>query len=362
MNDPSQRPPAFSGEAAFPELWAPAPYCPPETEQWLRLYQAAEKAAHCQAGRLLKSAGPLLVRLPQRSEPVFVSLLRQKETTPGWNLAIYPGYQSYAGSPSFNGGDRESPLVSLGRFNGFLCRFPGRKPSIPAAGESPPSETEEQRQGRFLCCRAGQTPRPLSAPQAELTIQILTALPPALLALSQGKLVLAKEQDQLAECFYREEEQVWDCRAAAAPLIPLEAKTISIVDELFIARLKKNKITAAVLELDVLYLPLPCLNPAGQGAVYPLACLLADRDGLRIEEQHLFSKDEDVHAVIVAMLGQYILEKGRPRKLHVRNQSFKYLLADLCQKLSVGLEAEQGMPAVDGFVESIAGYLARGSR
>ena len=67
-------------------------------------------------------------------------------------------------------------------------------------------------------------------------------------------------------------------------------------------------------------------------------------------------------AKIVAMLGQYILEKGRPRKLHVRNQSFKYLLADLCQKLSVGLEAEQGMPAVDGFVESIAGYLARGSR
>ena len=364
MNDFPHPPKTSASEEAYPELWSAAPYRPPEVDQWLQLYQTAEKIAHCQANRVLKNTRALLIRLPQRSEPVFVSLLAEKEANQGWSLTIYPGYQSYAGSPIFNGGAAESSVASLCRFTGLLCRFAPQAPSLPPRLRSlnlyPPNLPAKQKRIYFLCYHAGQTPWPLSAEQAALLIQVLAALPQVLLALRQGKLVLDKEREQMAECFFRPEEQIWDCRAAEAPMIPLAAETITIVDELFIARLKKHKITAAALELDVLYLPLPYDSQAGQPAIYPLACILANHNDQKILEQHLFAGNEDVHSIIVAMLYQYITDQGRPRKIYVRNQSFKYLLTDLCQKLSIGLEAERGMPAVDSFVESIADYLAHG--
>ncbi len=345
---------------AYPELWQDLPYRQPSVEQWRLLYQAAIAIKKQKPWQLLWDDELIVLYLPDRQEPVFLSVLGKEETCYG--IAVYPGYRAFQGCLLLREADEDEPdFISSGYQNELVCYF-GDREELLDDDMQVLRQLELGFRGKgqwvyFRCHKSGRMPWKLTADQATLLTQILQGLTGAFDDLKQGEVAPDFEKDQVLGRHFHSQTGVWQSRVEAAPPIPVISPRLIVTDQLFVARLKKARSNGGSLELDLPYLPLPYFSEKIGMPVLPQICLLMDRNGQELRDQYMLEEEDDPTMVIMGMLTEHIKNNGRPRKLFVRDSRMGFLLEDLCKKLSIELLSGMGMPAVDYFVESMANFI-----
>lgn len=333
----------------------------PTTEQWQRLYDIASLLKTMAPWRMLWDMDIITIQLPDRKEPVFCSVLGQGGTCFG--VGVYPDCDSLSRMLRMIADDQHDPNGMDAFEQRYLACYFGDREEIEPQDREVIKALGLRFRGRnqwiyFRAMEPGCAPWFLDAEQAALMTDVLGNLAMACDYLMQGKIQVNFEGGETFLRFFSEERQEWLNTAVPMPNLPNPQYSIHISDELFVARLKKQKKLNVRLELDSFYIPTPIQEKRTDIPRLPLVIALGDRDDGMILGQHIAQPDESREELLLTMLVNFIEEHGRPAALFVRDDRVGNLLAGICKEIGVPLKFGKGMPVIDEMFESLTDFLS----
>lgn len=330
----------------------------PSLEQWRALYQAADEVKRIRPWEKLRDTDILTLQLPDR-EPVFLSVMGKGRDYFG--VGVYPGYRSLSGlSRILNAPRGEPAFITFSYQNGLLCQF-GRREELSRKDLRVIKLLGLKYRGKdqwtyFRTIHTGFCPWQPDACEADLLTTALRQLLDAYRDMEEDSMpVDFKKQTLLRR--YCPERRCWETVSCEKLSVYKYARPVIIRDELFVARLKRMKMTQRVLSLDVIFIPYAM---HGKGIPsYPKVLLLLDETTGKVLCQRLFEAGETEERLIPEVLKEYILKNGRPYSLYVRDDRVGRIVEDLCAKIGVRLIRNLGMPTMDEVAESLVDYMMK---
>jgi len=123
-------------------------------------------------------------------------------------------------------------------------------------------------------------------------------------------------------------------------------------DELLINRLKKQKQDNSILELDIAYLNSTINDRGYDKPLIPRLFMLVDSSAGVILSQNMVTPEDDVVDVIFENVINYIIQRGRPKNIVVRDAYMASILIDLCEQTGIEVIESLKLHTLDEFVES----------
>lgn len=192
----------------------------------------------------------------------------------------------------------------------------------------------------------GQFPWYLDAEQADLLIAALQNLTMLCLCYMEGKLKVDFDAGETLTRWYNPEKETWMNAVTPMPL-PKMDRSLTLQDDLLLARLKKGKKTGIRLEIDSFYLPIPVQEDKNAPACGVHMTLLVDKDTGLVLGQHIAGADEQTVTIAPSMLVDYMEGHGRPAAVYVRSEWMGTLFRNVCKSVGVRLVEDEGVPALD---------------
>lgn len=122
-------------------------------------------------------------------------------------------------------------------------------------------------------------------------------------------------------------------------------------DELLIQRIKRQKKDKSILEFDIAYLNYIVNERGYEKPLVTRMSLLADgRSGMILSQNIVTPEDDDVDAVFGTVIN-YIMQRGIPYQIVVRDNYIGTILVDLCEQVGIELVLSPILYGIDGFVE-----------
>lgn len=207
----------------------------------------------------------------------------------------------------------------------------------------------------FRVFEAGYAPHmPEKRQVLELT-DILKHLYMAIKALHNGVEVDFEGGKTLIRRFH-EEDNTWINYEMPIFMPEVQYPVPALEDQLLIQRLKKQPQGNAILELDIAYLNSTINDISYDKPLIPRLCILADvRSGLLLSQVMITPEDDDVN-VIFGTIIDYILQKGKPKQILVRDTHTLSILMDLCKQVGIRILISEKLQGIDEFVESFYQY------
>lgn len=195
----------------------------------------------------------------------------------------------------------------------------------------------------------GYYPWFINAGQADLLIEALQNFAMAYIHFSSGRVQVDFEGGETLIREYSPERKEWLNAAIPMPPVPLISVEQSFKDELLLQRLKNKAKNNNLLEMDILYLPVPVKDKSDERPYFPRVLVLLDqKNGIILDHKMLNVKMKNEEAATDMLIG-YIKQHGRPGKLFVRDQYFLCYIESLCSPLNIPIA--YGVPAIDRFAE-----------
>ncbi|MHC1681909.1 MAG: hypothetical protein AB6733_03005 [Clostridiaceae bacterium] len=130
----------------------------------------------------------------------------------------------------------------------------------------------------------------------------------------------------------------------------------TIEDEVLIQRLKNLHKDKSVLELDIAYINSTINDRNFDKPISPRLCILVEgRSGMILSQTMITPEDNQVDAVFNVIIN-YIFQKGKPKKIFVRDNYIFSILKDLCKQVGIELEVSGSLRGIDEFIESFYKY------
>lgn len=344
---------------AFPEIWENS-IEQTSIEIWKRLYEAATAIKKIKPWLEFWDSDLITVQLPNREEPVFISIMGKSELCYG--ISVYPGYKSFLGCLMMReAADGEPSFITYSYQNCLNCYF-GNKEDLNEEERSILKQLKISFRGDkqwiyFRSLRTGHMPWMLNANQALLLAEILETLLGAFKDIKHNGLHIDFTAEETLHRYFEPKEGKWYNAIKKSPQIPFAAPKLIISDQIFIARLKKCRPNGAVLELDLIYLPVPYQISLDIAPAFPKVCLLADAPNQDIVDQYMLGEEDEDEFIALGMLSDYIKNYGKPRRIYVRDNRMSLLLEDFCNKLGIQLLSGKGLPMIDYFAQSMAEFM-----
>lgn len=155
------------------------------------------------------------------------------------------------------------------------------------------------------------------------------------------------------EYAYSQKSGSWAGRAVRLPLDRVNLPIMPIKDELLARDLRRQKKTRAVLETDMFFLNAAIRDQEFERPANLRLCILADHQNGYLLDQRSVNPLEDYVPVLTEMLADYVIKKGRPDKLLVRNPLIASLVDDICDICGIELVMGEEMPFMDEAIEYI---------
>lgn len=333
----------------------------PSLEQWEALYEVAGNLKKLAPWRALADTDILVLQLPGQSEPVYCSVMGQGDMSYG--IAVYPGNEALARLYRIIDQDAYSQELLILEQNCLVCNFGGRE-EIEAGDRAVMKQLglRFRGQGQWIYFRAmkpGQFPWFLDAEQAALLTAALQNLFMLCRCYMEGKLQVDFDAGRTLKRWYDPEKDLWLNAVVPMPAPRME-RTLDLQDDLLLARLKRGKKTAARLEVDSFYLPLPIQKDKQAPPVGVHMALLVDKDSGLVLDQQFAGPDDPDYVVAPSMLVNYMEEHGRPSAVYVRSDWMGSLLRNTCKAVGVRLVEDEGIPELDSRLHDLMGSLMMG--
>lgn len=332
----------------------------PTLPQWEALYKAAAAIKELSPWTNLWDSDIIMLDLPDRDEPVFCSVMGRIGECYG--IGVYPGFDSLADYYRIASAPSELPPMMTNRDARYLLCFFGDREEIT------PDDREVLRKlgltfrGRnqwiyFRSVEPGYVPWFIDAAHADLLIAALGQLAAACLDLMHQRVSVDFKHGETLLRSYAPEQRQWLSTAAEMPEVPAYSHAYTIQNELFTAKLKLQKKTNTVLELDMVYMPVPVKDSKDSVPYFPRLVILADRQSGMILDQDLAAPEESAEDKVMGILDRYITANGRPRSLHVRDERMEGMMRDFCQKTDIRLVEGDDMAVINDIILNMSAYF-----
>jgi hypothetical protein len=337
---------------AQPTKVKPAKAKAPTAAQYKKLYHLMNRIKELAPWERLSDLDKVLLWLPGHTEPVLCIALGYGGESYG--ICVYPGYEAIASYIRIIQGQDENPFFIVGRQNYIACNLGGRNELLPEE-RARLKELGISFRGRndwvyFRRQLPELYPWHINSADALLLIEVLTQFISAYSLLADAAVSVDFEKDQTL--VHRYEGGTWTTRGENMPPVPVVLSSFSFGDGELDA-LRSTEKTAAVLEADMLYMPIPAGdNKEGIPSLRRLALLFNGENGV-IVGQTLPEPGVKRERILLDMLLDYIEKFGRPKILKVRDAWEEAVFKGFCSKLDIKLIHSQGMPRTDAFSQSL---------
>jgi hypothetical protein len=333
----------------------------PAMEQWAKLYDAAITIKQQAPWESLWDTDLITILLPEREEPVFISVLGKNGECYG--IGVYPGYRELLGLYCLLDTPNEELEKNPLRFqNCLMCYYGDRDSVAPQEREIIKALGLKFRGANnwiyFRSLKEGFFPWLLDAEQAELMIHALQNFSAAYDHISSGKIKVDFENGETLIRMYSDESGEWLNAAAPMPMLPDISERYVPKNELLIKRLQNMTKSPVQLEMDILYFPMLVKDKPDETPHFPRVLVLFDRkDGILLE-QKLIDKEISNDEVVIDTLADYITKYGRPSKLFVRDRYFLSYVDYFCYLLEVQVSCGRGLIYIDEFEDLLFEFVS----
>jgi hypothetical protein len=155
---------------------------------------------------------------------------------------------------------------------------------------------------------------------------------------------------------FHEEDNTWINYEMPVFMPEVQYPVPVLEDQLLIKRLEKQPADNSILEIDIAYLKSSINDRGYDKPLIPRLCILADtRSGLLLSQDMITPEDDEVD-IIFGTIVDYILQKGNPKQIIVRDMHILSILMDLCKQVGIELVTSEKLQGIDEFVESFYQY------
>ena len=322
-------------------------------EEWKELYEAAIKLKNLKPWETLWSMDLITIIESNKKEPCICSVMGKMGDCYG--IGAYNGFNAIKGFYEMNFTEGIPPHQLIRYQNNMMCYY-GNRDELTTKELKIVKELGLKFRGKnnwiyFRTFEKGYVPYMPNREEVLEFTKILNNLYNAIKSLNDGLSVDFENNKTLMHRF-DEKSNDW-ISSEENLLIPDMSYSVPILqDELLINKLKKQKKDGSLLELDIAYLNTVVNDKEYEKPIGTRLCMLVDSNEGFVLEQVLLKPNDDEVNLIFGIIINYILQKGKPERVLVRDGYMASILMDLCERINVEIFESSTLDAIDEFVES----------
>lgn len=326
-------------------------------EEWRALYDIAIKLKELKPWEKLWDMDLITIIESNKKEPCVCSIMGKGGEC--YAIASYNGLDSIKGFFEMAYGN-ELPAHQLIRYqNNIMCNY-GNRDELTTKERNLIKDLGLSFRGKnnwiyFRTFETGYAPyMPNREEVLEFTI-ILKHVYMAIEALNKGMKINFENGKTFMRKFDDEKNQ-W-INSEESVIIPDMDYPVPILnDEMVMNRLKKQKQNSSILELDIAYLNSTINDKGFDKPLIPRLCMLVDAKKGLILSQSMITPEDDVVDVLFKTVVHYIIQRGRPKSIVVRDAYMASILIDLCEQTGIEVIESPKLHTIDDFIKSFYQY------
>lgn len=322
-------------------------------EEWRTLYDIAIKLKELKPWEKLWDMDLITIIEPNKKEPNVCSIMGKGGEC--YAIAAYDGLDSIKGFFEMVYSS-EMPRNQLIRYqNNVMCNF-GNRDELTTKERDIIKKLDLKFRGKnnwiyFRTFESGYAPYMPDRDEVLEFTKTLKHVYMAMESLNKGMDIDFQNGKTLMRKFNDENNQ-WVNSEESVIIPDMDYPVPILKDEVLINRLKKQKQDNLILELDIAYLNSTINDKSYDKPIIPRLCMLVDaRKGL-ILSQNMVTPEDDVVDVIFETVVNYIIQRGKPKKIVVRDAYMASILIDLCEQTGIEVIESSQLHAIDEFIES----------
>lgn len=324
-------------------------------EQWKELYDVAIKIKEMRPWEELWDMDLITILPSEEEEPCVCSVMGRGGECFG--IGAYIGFKAIHEFFLMADGDK-MPTEQLIRYqNCIMCYF-GDREELTKKDYNIIKDLGLKFRGKnnwiyFRAFEPGYAPYILDENQVLKLTEIFKHLYMAIKALHKGTPVDFESGNTLVRRFDKE-SKLWINYGAPVTFPKIQYTVPILQDEVLTQRLNNQKSVKAKLELDIAYLNTSINDKKYDKPIIPRMCILADvKTGVILDQCMIEPKDHDIN-IVFGIVFNYILQKGKPKTIIVRDRYIQSILLDICKRIGIDLEINQKLGSIDYFLEAFA--------
>ncbi|MGL5084369.1 MAG: DUF7309 domain-containing protein [Clostridium sp.] len=321
-------------------------------KQWEDLYEVAIKLKEMKPWEELWDMDIITILEDNDSEPCYCSVMGRGGECYG--IGAYIGVKSIKGFFEMANSKGVPPSQLIRYQNTSLCNFGDRK-ELTNKELNIIKELGLKFRGKnnwiyFRVFETGYEPYMPDEPQVKELTKILRHLYMAIKSLHNGIKVDFESGNTLLRKFDKE-RNLWINFETPLYIPQRDYPIININDEVFVQRIIKEKKTSEVVELDIAILNSTIRDKEFEKPIIHRRCILADvKKGIILDHTMITPNDDEIDNIF-GILINYIKQRGKPKKVVVRDKATWSLLSDIGKKFDINIEIKGRLKVIDDFVQ-----------
>jgi len=326
-------------------------------DKWRELYELADEIKHLAPWKVLWDTDLFIISLPQYPEPFYCSTMGKIGECMA--IGVYPGSEGINSYVRMVDALKADPPFITGLAQVCtLCYFGDRQEISEQDREVYKALNLKFRGSNewiyFRSMEPGYFPWYLNAAQVDQMVAVFRQYIEAY----QYWLTLPKQDDAdtdvIIKRYYSDEKAQWVNTAESVYPIEYMLSRVTITDDLFASRLKKQKVIQQSIEYDCVYMPFQVREKKSDRPIMPWILLMADRKSGIVLNQHMGSPQDSIANAVLGMLAEYINKNGRPSDIYIRDDWMANYTEDFCKKVGIKLHVKKVMHAMNRIITQLS--------
>lgn len=320
-------------------------------EQWRKLYEVAVRLKEMKPWEELWDMDLITILTSDEEEPCVCSIMGKGGKCLG--IGSYLGFKAISDFLLMVDSNKMPPHQLIRYQNNLTC-FVGDREELTSKERGIIKDLGLKFRGNnnwiyFRAFEPGYIPYMPDEKQVLKLTEILQHLFMAIKAMHNGIKVDFVGGNTLLRRFDKE-RKLWINYEAPVIMPKVKCPAPVLNDELLMKRLSNQESTKAKLELDIAYLNSSVNDKKYDKPVLPRLCILADiKTGILLDQTMVELEDEDID-IVLNTLFNYILQRGKPKTIYIRDIYIHSILFDVCKKLEIDLKINQNLKNIDRFL------------
>lgn len=326
-------------------------------EEWRELYDIAIKLKDLKPWEKLCDLDLITIQDPSKEEPTICSIMGMAGEC--YAIAAYDGIYAIHNFLVMVDSEGMPPNQLIRYQNNIMCNY-GSREELTTKERNIIKELGLKFRGKnnwiyFRTFEEGYAPYMPNKDEVINFTKILNNLYNAIETLNNG-LKVDFENGKTLMYGFDETNNEWISSEEDLLIPDMKYPVPVLEDELLVQRLKNQKQSKSILELDIAYLNSTIKDKAYDKPFIARLCVLMDAKRELILSQNMLSPDDSDVDIIFELIINYIIQNGKPKSIVVRDEYLTSILYDLCIQLEIELIQSEQLACIDEFIEGFYKY------
>lgn len=318
-------------------------------KQWNELYEVTINIKKFEPWKYLWDMDIITIILPEYEEPFYCSVMGKGGQC--FAIAVYKGFESINGF--FKLADAKSiPPNQLIRYQDNLTCYFGDREELSSKELKVIKDLGLKFRGRnqwiyYRSFKPNYTPYILEQDEVIELTYVFKNLFMSLKAMIEKNLKIDFEGGNSLYRMYDKEQDLWLNFEGPMQIPNRQSMTIIIEDELLIENIKKQKYLKNAVEFDTVFINSVVEDKKYERPIMPKMIVIADsKTGIMLHYNIMLPEDDEIKQIFDLFI-DFIMNRGKPKTIYVRDEYIHDLLSDLCKKINTKIIISEELPSID---------------